>query len=191
MPNLSFASANNFDINVTPGTSPTSVSLGDFNNDGKLDFATTTASGNNVLVALGNGNGSFSTTNNFAVASRPVSLSVGDFNRDGFLDIVTGNSATLGPGSISILFGNGSGTTFSPATTIPVGQNPIAITGDFNGDNQLDLATANYFDNNVSILLNSGNLVNGNAAFTLPTTVPVGTNPASIQFGDFNGDLTA
>lgn len=42
---------------------------------------------------------------------------------------------------------------FSAATNFPVGSAPSSVAvGDFNGDRKLDLAVANYNDNNVSIL---------------------------------------
>ena len=189
MPNVSFAPANNFDINFRPGVSPESVALGDFNNDGKLDLATTTYSGNNVLVALGNGSGGFSTTALFAVASRPSSISVGDFNNDGSLDLVTGNAVISSPGSLSFLFGNGTGSFGTAATITGLGNYPDSVkVADFNGDGKLDLATANYFNSNVSILFNTGNAPSGNATFSTPTQIAVGGNPTAMRLGDFNGD---
>jgi hypothetical protein len=38
------------------GTSPTSVAVGDFNGDGKLDLAVANYRSNNVSILLGNGN---------------------------------------------------------------------------------------------------------------------------------------
>jgi hypothetical protein len=73
------------------GNTPTpnsggSVVLADFNNDGKLDFAT---SGN--LLALGNGDGTFQTPAPF-IASPPLggysSIAAGDVNNDGWPDLV-------------------------------------------------------------------------------------------------------
>jgi hypothetical protein len=46
---------------------------------------------------------------------------------------------------------------FSPATSFSVGPNPQAVvTADFNNDGRLDLATANYGDGTVSVLLGDG-----------------------------------
>jgi hypothetical protein len=41
------------------GLSPQSVTVGDFNNDTKLDLATANGGDNNISVLLGNGNGTF------------------------------------------------------------------------------------------------------------------------------------
>ncbi len=70
--------------------------------------------------------------------------------------------------------------TSSPAA----GMSPFSVvTGDFNGDGKLDLATANNGSNNVSILLNSGT-----GTYALGSSPAVGINPQSITAGDFDGD---
>jgi hypothetical protein len=57
------------------------------------------------------------------------------------------------------------------------------VVGDFNGDGKPDLAVANVFSNNVSILLGDGT-----GQFGAATNFPVGVYPFSIAVGDFNGD---
>ncbi len=57
---------------------------------------------------------------------------------------------------------------------------------DFNGDQKLDIVTANESGNNVSVLLG-----NGTGGFAVPTNFTVGTNPRSVVVGDFNRDLKA
>ena len=44
---------------VTVGTNPYSVAIGDFNGDGKQDFAAANDSSNNVSIRLGDGSGGF------------------------------------------------------------------------------------------------------------------------------------
>ena len=60
--------------------------------------------------------------------------------------------------------------------------------GDFNGDGKQDLAVANIFTRDVSILLG-----NGTGNFGSPTNFPVGSNVfnvsgAFVAVGDFSGD---
>jgi hypothetical protein len=58
----------------------------------------------------------------------------------------------------------------------------VAI-GDFNGDGIPDLAVANSFSNNVSILLGTGT-----GTFGAATNFTVSGSPISVAIGDFNGD---
>jgi hypothetical protein len=73
---------------------------------------------------------------------------------------------------------------FSPAGSFPVGTNPQAVvTADFNNDGQLDLATANFDSDSVSVLLG-----NGGSSFQLAKTSATGPSPTSLAAGDFNSD---
>lgn len=48
------------------------------------------------------------------------------------------------------------GVSFAPAEAYPVGDSPVSITAaDLDGDGYTDLATANFFSNNVSVLINT------------------------------------
>ncbi|MFM6897556.1 MAG: FG-GAP repeat domain-containing protein, partial [Microcystis panniformis] len=59
--------------NFTVGNRPSSVTVGDFNGDGKSDLATANAGSNNVSVLLGTGTGSFGPATNFSVGITPRS----------------------------------------------------------------------------------------------------------------------
>ncbi|NCS05072.1 MAG: VCBS repeat-containing protein, partial [Microcystis aeruginosa G13-11] len=135
--------------NFAAGSSPNSVTVGDFNGDGKLDLAVANRNSNNVSVLLGTGTGSFATATNFSVGSRPYSVTVGDFNGDGKSDLAVANRNS---NNVSVLLGTGTGS-FGPATNFAAGSSPNSVTvGDFNGDGKLDLAVANRNSNNVSVL---------------------------------------
>ncbi|MHC5768441.1 MAG: FG-GAP-like repeat-containing protein [Nostoc sp.] len=166
--------------NFTVGSDPKSVTVGDFNGDGKLDLAVANYDSDNVSVLLGDGTGGFTTATNFTVGANPYSVTVGDFNGDGKLDLATANSDS---DNVSVLLGNGTGG-FAAATNFAVGNYPQSVTvGDFNGDGKLDLATSNYNSDNVSVLLGDGT-----GGFATATNFSVGTSPQSIIVGDFNGD---
>lgn len=73
---------------------------------------------------------------------------------------------------------------FSPAISFPVGTTPDAVAAaDFNNDGRLDLATANFGDNTVCVLLG-----NANGTFQPAQTSAAGSYPHSLAVGDFNAD---
>ncbi|HET9407159.1 MAG TPA: FG-GAP-like repeat-containing protein [Candidatus Sulfotelmatobacter sp.] len=59
----------------------------------------------------------------------------------------------------------------------------LMAVGDFNGDGKPDLAVANEFSNNVSILLGDGH-----GGFQTHVDYPAGPEPSAVAVGDFNGD---
>ncbi len=119
------------------GSSPSSIGLGDFNNDGNLDFATGTGTAD-VRIRLGNGAGGFS--GNAIIGVGPIPrIAIGDFNNDGNLDFATANQSS---DDVTIRLGDGFGN-FSGSTTIATDVFPNAITiADFNGDGKADFAVA-------------------------------------------------
>ncbi len=77
---------------------------------------------------------------------------------------------------------------FAPAAIFAVDPEPNSVTvGDFNGDGNADLATANtYFSHTVSVLLGDGL-----GGFAAAANFGVGYYPNSVTVGDFNGDGNA
>jgi hypothetical protein len=164
-------------------TGGNAVAVGDFNNDGKLDLAVTNPQGTSLRVLLGNGDGTF------RVASSPgqfpsSSLAVGDFNGDGNLDLAVASDS-----SVSVLLGNGDGT-FQTARDFAAGPRVSSVAvGDFDGRHYanglpiLDLVTANFYSNTVSVLLG-----NGDGTFQTARNIAVASGPSSVAIGDLNGD---
>ncbi|MBD1211072.1 MAG: VCBS repeat-containing protein, partial [Ignavibacteria bacterium] len=166
---------------VTVGANPQCVMPGDFDNDGDLDLAV--ADGANNVSLLRNTAGVFAAWGPvLVVGALPQAIAVGDYDADGDLDLATVN---LTGNNISILLNTGAGA-FAGAVNYALsgGSNPEFITtGDFDNDGDLDLATANYGTNTVSILMNSGF-----GTFALTGNFPVGTQPQFITAADLNGD---
>lgn len=174
---LSFRAATSFEVAGTPE----SITIGDFNRDGKLDVATANSITDDISIVSGTGTGSFSAALNISVPDLiPTSITSGDFNGDGKVDLAIASSRSY----FGTLLLNDDYGTFRLANYFEVGALPEAITpGDFNGDGHLDLATATLGSNTVSVLLG-----NGAGIFSAAIQFSVGTFPASIAAGDFNGD---
>jgi CSLREA domain-containing protein len=175
-----FGPAINFGTGVS--TTPVSISLGDFNGDGKQDLAVADQGTDRGSVLLGNGLGSFSAPTNFAAGSQPLSIAVGDFDGNGKQDlVVVSNNDT---DNVAVSLGDGSGV-FPDATYFHAHNNPQSVAvGDFDGDGRQDIVAANFNSNDVSILLG-----NPSGGFFPAIDFGAGTsNPVSIAVGDFNRD---
>jgi hypothetical protein len=146
---------------------PANFVVGDFNGDGIPDLASPEG---DVAVSLGNGDGTF--TPGVGGTVNPgfgflAGMVAGDFNGDGKLDVaiarynISSYTDATYPGTVAVLLGDGGGG-FAQVSTSPI-NNPVnadepeqplvIVTGDFNGDGNLDLAVANAGSNTVTILL--------------------------------------
>ncbi|CAF3673135.1 unnamed protein product [Adineta steineri] len=136
----------------------TSIAVGDFNNDTRLDVVITNNATNNVKVIFGSGYGTFlyDITYSTGNSSQPCSVSVADLNNDNQLDFVVANS---GINTISIFLSNGTGT-FSNQITYSTGvrsqPNSVVIL-DFNNDTRLDIAVASYGTSHIGVYFGYGN----------------------------------
>jgi len=164
------------------GSNPHSISVGDFNGDGKTDLAVTNYGSNTVSVLLRNAANTGFDVVDVATGSNPFSISVGDFNGDGKTDLAVTNQST---NTISVLLRNAANTGFERKVDVATGLTPQSISaGDFNGDGKTDLAVANFTSDTVSVLLRNAS----NTGFEPKVDVATGSNPTSISIGDFNGD---
>jgi hypothetical protein len=188
---LSFSPAASFPV----GTNPQDVVTVDFNNDGKLDLATSSyddsTGDGSVSVLLGNGNGTFQPAQTFAAGPYTFSLAAGDFNADGKLDLATANQDVFtdtGENDVSILLGNGDGTF---AAAVPLNASDAyswsIATGDLNADGKLDLVVTSddsFGGDYVSVLLG-----HGDGSFAGPITYDAFYGQLfSPTLADFNGD---
>ena len=113
------------------------------------------------------------------------SLGVGDFNNDKQVDI-----ALTIPNwdEIDIYFGQGNGSfKYKKTYNLNTDSYPSSITvADFNNDQNLDIATANYDTNNVAVLLGSNTGKFSNAVYYDLTEFD--ESPIFVTVGDFNKD---
>jgi subtilisin family serine protease len=128
----------NFRPTLPAGFIPTAIVSGDFNGDGKLDWAVANGGDNSIWIYLGNGDG----TSKLPTIVRlqgyaPVALATADMNKDGKADLVVAEADSL---AVAVLLGNGDGT-FGPELTFATPSIPVSLAvADFNRDGNLDVA---------------------------------------------------
>lgn len=172
------------------GSRPAGVATGDVDGDAKLDVVIANRASDDVSVLLNQSSGSgglLGTASAYAIdssSSKPDGLASADLDGDGHDDVVTANA---GSDDASVLLGDTNGA-LSLKTDSPhaVGTRPHDVAlADVDGDNDMDMATANGGSDNVSVLANDGN-----ASFTAETNSPYsasGGGPGSLAPGDLDG----
>ena len=138
------------------------MTAGDFTGDGTLDLAIVVTyldvyAGTDVLVALGNGSGTFEPATAYQleqyIYSNSSSIVVGDFTGNGHIDLAVADNTS---GYVTVLLGNGN-STFQPPVSYWVGLDASSLAaGDLNGGGFLDLAVADSESDDVSVLLSDG-----------------------------------
>jgi hypothetical protein len=175
--------------NFAVGLGPTFLAVEDFDGDGSADFAVSSYSSTTVGFLLNNGSGGFKSAASYSTNNDANSVLAKDFNNDGKIDLAVANR---NGNTVSVYPGDGSGG-FLAALVSSVGPPPISnvsngpfslAAGDFNGDNKLDLLTANFTGGSVSILLGDGT---GNFS-AQKMTISGGGSPQFVLVNDFNLD---
>jgi|GEM_PF-1963559 len=148
------------------GSGPMSLVTGDFNRDGKLDIVVAnatggpagdtdpTTSGNNISFFAGTGTGTFLNGVISPSLNFPDSIAAGDVNGDGILDIV-GVAPNFNAVEVTLGAGDGTFGTIQQRSQgeFTAAKQPWAVAlGDFYNDGQLDIVTANTY-NQVNIAI--------------------------------------
>ncbi len=161
------------------------MAIGDFNNDGNLDFVLVGWYFTHIILNDGKGGMNFWTNlNGYSVY--PSAVAVADLNGDGNADLVVANKGNSAGCGITVGFGSGNGVFGAPTTYAfaPFTPRDMAI-ADFNGDGRLDMVVSTSGTASMCVLINKGNgtfwdpvYYNGRGS----------DDHISLQAGDFDRD---
>ncbi len=189
----------------------TNIAVGYFNGDKKLDAVVTKNSyesygfGEETSVLLGRGKGKLKAGQKVKVEN-PELFAEGDFNGDSKLDLVAVTSTTnsdsfLTENSLEVFLGNGKGKLNQKKKSTIKLDEPVEeiVTGDFDGDGNLDVAVASssysYYDDYYYPYYGSSSskisvfLGKGNGTFKEAKNSPYERqNTNDFALGDFNQD---
>jgi hypothetical protein len=167
---------------------PTSLVVGDFNRDGKLDVAVVNylpGPPGNVIIFLGNGDGTFAQGASYAVAQQPFYAATASLRNNGILDLVVGDSLSS---YVYVMLGNGDGTFQSPIGYLASGEPSAVGIADFTNDGKLDIIAMSGAGGEcgcVEVLPGNGDGTFGTA---ITTPIPYNITGFGMAIGNFNGD---
>ena len=129
---------------IAVGSSPMAMVATDLDGDAITDLAVTNTDEDTVTVLFGKGDGTFPSREEYPTGRYPGLMVAGDFNRDGRTDLVIGNKNSHG---LSVLLGE-SGRAFAEKPELAIESGGCGMqsltTGDFNGDDKLDLGLGDF-----------------------------------------------
>ena len=182
---LDFGTPLSMDAGAGVPSSAQTVYIGDFNNDGKLDFAILNNS--SLGVFLGNGDGTFGARlDATSLVNGPVALAAGEFEGVQPMELV---ATYPGAKQLVLFFDLDQDGLFTGDAPIPAGlaaETPNGITvADFTGDGIDDIIVTNSDDGSLSYKVNMGG-----AAFTTFSKSSGGklNSPRNVVSADFDQD---
>ena len=182
------------------GVMNSSISWGDFDNDGDLDLAVSgrdNSLNNRLIIFRNNGD------TNFTITTQPMgsnvgvmesSIAWGDYDGDGDLDLAVSGVDGSSNKRLIIYRNDGGGSFTNVAEPMGVnagvvGNSPSSLAwGDYDGDGDLDLVVSGYDGTNWRFIIYRNN---GGGSFTNidePMGANKGVSSSSIQWGDYDGD---
>lgn len=179
----------NSKVIYTASSNPSSVAIGDVNNDGRQDVAVANFSSDNVGIFIQNNTGTLNAQVVYPVGVQPDSIKIGDVNGDGINDVVVSNAMSS---YISVLIQSGG--VLTPQVTYPItsyGNNKIDI-GDMNNDGRNDVILMRGRKSGIENIAVFPQ--NGSGTLDTPTYRNVSgsdTRVYGMAVGNINGDTLA
>ncbi len=171
-------------VRYPAGELPLSIAIGDYDGDGRLDLAISTYASQEIRILRGDGLGGFITLNSYPVGGNASRIIADDFNHDNILDLAVGVYNIYPNNHMAVFLGHGDGT-FTESADIPAPDPQGLASADFNGDNNVDLISTNYYFPTLVLGLGDGT---GNFSAPHKTRLQGSPLPLGIVTGNFNGD---
>ena len=179
------------------------IATADVNNDGKADVVVGQSGTNEILVYLGNGDGTLQSPKISAIGLasgftwETAGFVVADFNGDGKVDVAgyagSSSGSTRTASQLYVVEGDGMGGFSNPHMILsgpPVFPDFQLFAGDFDADGMTDLATTQPVeDSEGGTASTTVYVLFGNNDFTFSTTTPYQQNGSlTLAAGDLDGD---
>jgi Bacterial Ig-like domain (group 3)/FG-GAP-like repeat len=160
-------------LSISGSSFPAGVDIADVNADGKSDVVITDFRTGNLLILLGNGDGTFQSSIVMHTSNREFSdIGIADFDGDGKPDILLTGFVAVG------LRGNGDGTFGAPVPLFTAPQSSSVKLLDINGDGHPDILITSGPAGLHAVLSSARAVAAGGA-----TTTTLATSASSITFG--------
>ena len=166
-----------------PQSDVRSVFSGDFGGDVGPDLVVTSADSRSLAVLRADFAGGLGAGLSLHIGDIPLAVELGDFTGDGRLDLVSGNRGGGGSGSMTLAKGDGRGG-FSDIRQFNRGSDAWFLAkADFNGDRNLDLASAGFNPRALTVFLGDGS-----GEFTRLGSEALEGKPGSLVAADLDAD---
>ncbi|MEM6980003.1 MAG: FG-GAP-like repeat-containing protein, partial [Planctomycetota bacterium] len=158
------------------------MSTGDVNADNRTDVIVGNFDDSEVLVLLGNADGTLAAPITIAAAGGVIATATGDLDGNGFLDV----AVSIAGGRVQTFLGDGAGGFTAGVTVTAPGDLESIAVGDINGDRRDDVVVGNASGQDVSIFLSTGATLTA-----MPSIQSLGDRVRSVAVADFTGEGAA